>query len=200
MKSQNHKSFLTGAALVIVSLACALGTPAPTAAPTLLPPTSTLLPPPPTQTPFPWSQVDLDSVLIAAGDMPGGLLGTFMQKGTPPGDMFDGLPISENTATRYFEKAQSSAFAVVFLYPDETNIQMAYDKFLDKLGSDAKELSDIGNEASSVVTEGDFKFADLVFIRCHSVVFIRITGYADKDDIEVYAKNLDAMLAEVVCP
>jgi hypothetical protein len=186
-----------------VSEFTATATPEPTATaaqPPTSTPTLTLVPPSPTPTPFPLGKVDLDSVFIEAGDMPNDLRGTFVIKGTHPGDMFDGLLVPENSMTRYFEKNKHSGFAVILLYQDENDIELAYNHFVDKFREDnVIIISDIGEEASST-DDKYFKFADLVFRRCYSVVFIRITDYIDKDDIVEYAKSLDEALAKVVCP
>lgn len=173
--------------------------PLPTATLISAPPTFTLVPLSLTQTPFPLSSVDLFAVFTEAGDIPNGLSSTLITGGIPPTDIIDDIPEYENIATHYFEDTQRSrnAFAFILLYQDEQEIQLAYNNLFDKLGADPNKLPDIGDEAAS---HEFLDFANLAFRRCHSVIYIRISRYIEKDDIEVYAKNLDAVLAKVVCP
>jgi hypothetical protein len=147
--------------------------------------------------PIPLSQVKLESLLVQKGDLPVGFTGAQVRD-TAPG-MFAGLPTADNTIYQQFARGGNPAGGIaVFLYADESSKRRAYDEILSGMGSDAKPIFDIGDQASMVISL-DFVAADLVFTRCKSVVHVRFGGTSNVDEIQSYARRLDTRLSKVVC-
>ena len=193
--------------LIILSLVAGCGgsdattTPEPTDTPQ---PTDTPAPTAtPTPTPIPLSELELEPLLIQAGDLPAGFSGAQVRDVAP--QMFDELPIAENVIDQRFEKGGAAAGGVtVILYSSKSEIDEVYGLLVSSMGDSTQTVTEVGEQAIAIVESLSaagvtFKFSDLTFIRCSAVVYIRMSDIADSDAITAYAKRLDSRLEPVVC-
>jgi len=169
-----------------------------------------------TSTPVPFSEIDLESLLVLSGDLPAGLTGAQVRDQVP--EMFKDIGGYDNAIFREFERNGKHIGGVtIFLYESLDALDVAYDSIGDFGESGGKEIKntggemkitvgnipDVGEEAKYWVVEGSFlgislDGADLAFTRCHSVVHIRVDT-ANIDVIVAYAKRLDKRITELVC-
>jgi len=146
----------------------------------------------------PLVSVDLEPLLIQAGDLPAGVTGAQVRD-TPP-KMFDGMPKAAKAVYQQLAQGnQQTGGVAVFLY--ETGVDAGY-AFAAKGMGDVDPVADVGEQA--IVTKAAdnpaLNFVDLLFRRCAAVVHTRMSGAdLDRDTAAAYAKRLDARLKPVVC-
>jgi hypothetical protein len=168
-------------------------------------PTNTTTPKPtPTATPVPLSQVELEPLLIKTGDLPAGLSGAQIRSSLP--GMFRRIPEPDNGIYRGFERdGDESGGVTVVLYESRADVDSAYATIMDGFGDlpSRQEVEGVGEKAETVsvalALAGAKDFVDLAFVRCHSVVHIRMMGTIDLLDIKSYAERLDERLTGVAC-
>ena len=163
----------------------------------------------PTVLPVPVSEIDLDEILIQAGDLPPGFSGGQIRSLAPEGLKCSKTIDAKKTVFQQLAKNGGPNGGVsVFLYDyeDEEKIRWSYAYLSGKLTNDvntkAENISDIGEKARvqqlfpwKLVRGG----MSLVFVRCNAVVCITFGGSTDLDIITSYAKRLDNRLSELVC-
>lgn len=154
----------------------------------------------PTATPVPLDQVDLESILIASGDLPAGMSGAQVRDTAPK--MFDGMPPAIKVINQQIAQDERQIGGVtVFLYADAAEREKAYKLVLDGFG-DAKAVEDLGEQAQITLPDDGtvtvIDSADVAFVRCQAVAHVRMTGAGvskDTTPLTAYAKRLDKRLA-----
>jgi hypothetical protein len=199
-----------GAAIIFRQYPTFVPTPAltPNVAPTLsetpipLATTTIALSPTPTVTSAPISldAISLESLLIQSGDFSGDI--SAAEVGPVP---FDRIPSTDNAISKQFQvKNSKGSFGLqvtILLYESLSSKELAYGIVVNSLGEETQPISDVGERAvvgwKSVELIGDW--VELVFVRCHAVVHVRMLFTVEVDDILLYSKKLDSRLAQVVC-
>lgn len=170
-------------------------------------PTATPEPVPPTSTPIPLSELDLEPLLIQAGDLPAGLSGAQVRDDPPMA--FKDVPSGDNMIWQQFQRGQDPAgYVAVFVYEDAAQVDQAYEAMKDMLvNGHAEESQDVGDRLhtdwySSMFSEsmGGIDSAHGVFTHCHAAVFIQFHDTTDVAAVSAYAKRLDARLEPLICP
>jgi hypothetical protein len=159
----------------------------------------------PTATPMPaLSALDLEPILVAAGDLPAGYSGAQVRSDAPP--MFDELPEAEYEIYQQFEHADSGAGGVtVLLYERAKAVQNAYEFIISGFGAGSVQKVDAGEAGTAVQTADIYNqligepMVDLAFIRCTAVVHIRMTVQTSISKALAYARRLDRRLQSLVC-
>jgi hypothetical protein len=157
------------------------------------------------------SQVDLESILLKPDDLPAAYSGETITYIVPKA--YKKLPKAMKYIDQRFKKDKEVKGGVtIFLYDTTENAERAYSALTKTSGkpesseftsNDSKPIPDIGEKG----TIGYFKIViqavghyfiswDIVFIRCHTVVSIRLD---DAFHIVSYAKKLDQRLQGLVC-
>jgi hypothetical protein len=159
----------------------------------------------PTYTAVPLADLDFGPILIQPGDLPAGYSGGQIIS-TPPA-MFKGIPQPVDQIWQEFEQDSHLAGGVaVFVYDTSTASANAYNFELGTMETiSPSPVQNLGEQARIAITDvtisgGDIHGVDLVFIRCNTVVYIRLTGSTNPDDVIPYAQHLDGRLSEIVCP
>lgn len=181
-------------------------TPEPTDTPTLTAtpqPTNT-----PTETPeptrIPLSKIELESILIRPGDLPGHLAPGQIHAQVPFGwGGLDELPPGDNFASQRFYDTidgRDDGGVVVFLYEDLDVLESSYEatvaemKAIFTLGYESEFRPDIGEHVYGV----GFDHHHLAFTRCHALVYVW-TKDTRESEIIAYGARLDERLSSVVC-
>ena len=165
-------------------------------------PTNTIAP---TITPVPFSEINLESILVRDGDLPAGYRGAQIRSQAPA--MFDDLPEPQNEVFQQFEHDGEAAGGVsIFLFENETDLENSFDIIYDGMSDDASLHSRVGEksailEYSRNFPELKFKFevTEFLFIRCGALVHIRMTDVANIDYAEAFAERLDKRLEDLIC-
>ena len=156
-----------------------------------------LAPPPPAE--WPLREIDLRPLLIVGGDLPPGLSASQIL-GDPP-EMFDGIPRPTLQIYQAFEKSGNQSGGVaVFLYGDLGLAEDAFEHILTGMGDLAPEELDLGDRSalnSILMPDTSEPMTDLLWIRCHSVVHVRIPS--DRARAIAYGERLNKRLESMVC-
>jgi hypothetical protein len=148
------------------------------------------------------TQVDLEPLLIQAGDLQAGVSGAQVRDIAPK--MFDGMPTAANTAYQQFAQGSRQIGGVaVFLYEQDVSVGYA---FVAKGMIESEPVAGVGEEAiatlpSATAAEFGLDYVDILFRRCGAVAHIRMSGDPpfERADAIAYARRLDKRLQEVVC-
>jgi hypothetical protein len=161
--------------------------------------TSTSIPPTLTQTPFPLlSNVELVSLFEGMTDLPDDLRRTDIVLITL-GNIFEDAPVPDAAATQFFTRGGPDAgFSIVTLYQDKADAELALEAIADP--EYYTSIPDIGEKAMLNLGDATFPTADLAFIRCHAVAYVRLTYTYKAETAATYAQILDAELQKVACP
>ena len=191
--------FFVGVVVVLLSALSVAGCQggnaiSPTAVPTAVP---TLTP---TIVPTPFSELNLEDLLVQPGDLPPGIQGSQIRSHPPA--MFDGIVQPDYEVYQLFEQSGQQAGGVaVFVYEDMNDVREAYEFILKGMGGkQGTEPASLGDEAATIVVELPFseeRMTDLVWRHCHSVVHVRIGGTPDA--AIAYGERLIERLSELVC-
>ena len=182
------------AIIVIILAACAPSAPSAESIQTAIAQTQAAIP---TATQVPFSALDLDSVIITAGDLPPGYEASQIRstlsdlsKASPTPDYFISQSISHN--------GNFGGGIDVLVYDDNAKAQSAYQIINDNMPGDSTniEIGDGGQVASTSIIVST---VSLTFVRCHAVVSVQFIGTTQKDDAISYAKRLDERLKPFVC-
>lgn len=182
-------------ALLVVGCQSSSATPlAPTVVPTVAP---TLTP---TVTPIPFSELNLEDMLVRPGDLPPGIKGSQIRSHAPA--MFDGIVQPDYEVYQLFEQnGQQVGGVAVFVYEDMNKVKEAYEFILRGMGGKQRtEQASLGDESAVVTMVLPFsgeRMTDLVWRHCHSVVQVRM---GDSPDAAIaYGERLMERLSKLVC-
>jgi hypothetical protein len=159
-------------------------------------PTQTLTPSP---TSVPLSEVDLEAILILPGDLPTDFVGGQIKSKVT--NEFKDVPDAAQVVQQGFRAGDYSADGItILLYESPSDIDAAYKVFLReerRLGP----LSDVGEKAKIFSSGLDVKSVQILFVRCHAIVFIDLFATSASADVATtYAQRLDKRLTPLVCP
>jgi len=191
--------------VILIGIVITACSPSETAIQTASTQTQTALPttmPEPTATLIPFSEFDLEDILIQANDLPAGYLGG--QASNTTLRMLDDIQNADYIISQQIQKDDYEAGDVtVFLFELEVDVTKAYEEILKLLPEDAKSVDgewDVGAlYILSLETPTVFDSIAMVFSRCHAVVSIRIDFSKNENDILSYAKQLLERLQPFVC-
>lgn len=141
---------------------------------------------------------NLDSLLIQAGDLPGGMTAGQISDTMPP--IFDKLPAPTRFIRQEFARSDQPGGAVsVLIYDQAADRDTAYTSIVADMPPGAA-LPNVGERATFGYLNIGVRIYDLVFQRCSAVVHIRMSApRLSADNLEAYAKRLDSRLRPVVC-
>lgn len=149
-------------------------------------------------TKVPLSEIDLEPLLILQGDLPPGVSASQVRSSPPA--MFDGIPDPTHQIYQAFEKKGKQLGGVaVLLYEDLRLAEEAYTFVLAGIGEDDE--AGIGDRSASITIPliGTTEIVtDLLWLRCNSVVHVRIAS--DAIGATAYGERLNRRLESVVCP
>lgn len=147
----------------------------------------------PLPTAVPLSAVDLEPLLIQSGDLPSGL-GAAQVSDTPP-KMFASLPKAIRAIDQRIQRAGATAGGItVLLYDDPTP---GYQALIATMG--ATDAVAVGEQSRITRASDLLPGFDVALVRCHAVVYVRMTGDVSAENVLAYAKRLDARLSNAVC-
>lgn len=143
----------------------------------------------------PLADLDLEAVLIKPGDLPMGYVGGQVQDSLPA--MFNNIPQPVNQIYQQFDQnnsAGSGGGVSVIVYDSVDASTEAYETILSDMGSNVQEkgVENLGEKA-------DISGWNLLFLRCNTIVHIRMVG-SNNDQYISYAQKLDKRLAPLICP
>lgn len=143
--------------------------------------------------------VNLEPVLIQEGDLPAGFTGAQVKDTLPP--MFEHAAPPTKALYQGFQRAGNGAGGVsVLLYESDTDRDATYADSVKGMGDGTQPQTDVGERATILSSDSySTLLADLVFVRCHAVVFVRFIGTKQPSDAAAYAKRLDQRLQPLVC-
>jgi len=159
--------------------------------------------PAPTYTPtvirMPFSEVDLEPLLLDLGNFPPGVSGSQVRDTLPR--MFLGIPEPAYQIFRVFEQGGEQVGGVaILLYEDLDFVETAYG-FISGGMPRAEQGGGLGDwSASSTITlfGSSAPLTDLVWRQCHAVVHIRIGS--DSDGARAFGEPLAESLEPIACP
>lgn len=142
--------------------------------------------------------LNLEPLLIQPGDLPAGISAAQVRAELP--QMFEGVPTPIKAIDQRFQDGVGNAGGVtVALYEMTADRDTAYDQLVKGMTVDAKPYDNVGERAMALSLDLIIQAADVAFVRCHAVVYVRIVGSADIAGATSYAKRLDERLSENVC-
>lgn len=161
--------------------------------------TSTSIPTTSTQTPsLLLSNVELASLFEGMTELPDDLRGAEIAF-IALGNIFEDAPVADVAATHFFTRGGPAAgFSIVTLYQDKADAELALKSIADP--EYYTSIPDIGEKAMLNLGDATFPTADLAFIRCHAVAYVRLTYTYKAETISSYAQILDTELQKVACP
>lgn len=171
-------------------------------------PTSTISPTntiAPTMTPVPFSDIDLEPILVRDGDLPAGYKGAQIRSQAP--EMFDDLPEPQNEVFQQFEHDGDAAGGVsIFLFDNEEDLEKSFDMIYDGMTDEASLHSRVGEKSAILEYSQNFpelyfkiEVTEFLFIRCGALVHVRLTDVANIDYAEAFAERLDKRLEDLIC-
>jgi hypothetical protein len=171
-------------------------------------PTST---PQPSPTSIPLSKINLEELILLKGDLSPEYVGGQIKTDWPK-DIDAKFPDPDNLVQQSFRNGIFGSDGItIALYDSVSNVQIAYQAFTEAMSVEKvdkkNELSDIGEKAFITISAGggflNIPYSvsvKLVFMRCHSVVFIDLFASAASEDVAItYGKRLDKRLSPIVC-
>jgi hypothetical protein len=175
-----------------------------------IPPIPTITP---TNTIIPFSQLQLDNLLIQPNDLPAGVTGAQISNNEERSSI---VPVS---ADYYIQQElayenNKRGEVMVWIYEDITNTQKRYSDRINALKAecgktkgqchpgDPKSISDVG-EGGKLIDVYNFIGPDgftLVFQRCNAVIEINMVAIiSEPDGLITYAQRLEKRLKPIVC-
>jgi hypothetical protein len=158
--------------------------------------------PVPTPTVVSLDKVDIEPVLIQSGDLASQVAGGQVKELVPI--LFKGITEPSRVLTQELDRNGVPFGSVtVFLYNSAKERESAYTEMLRaiaiKAESGGASQAGIGEQSFGGVFANNLPgFAEIVFVRCHAAVHIRINS-SDATDVTTYAKRLDKRLESLVC-
>lgn len=144
----------------------------------------------------PITAAQLESLLLAAGDLPAGMNGGQVRE--PPAMFADLPPVDVRVYQQLARGGEPAGGVAVFVYADQGQRAAAYAQLARELGEGAP-VEGVGESARASGASGLVAFADLVFVRCQVVAHVRLMG-EDLAAVTAYARRLDGRLQAAVCP
>ena len=151
----------------------------------------------------PLPEVELEPLLVQPGDLPSGLAASHIRDEAP--EMFTAVPEPQKAVNQQFERnGETQGGVTVLLYDTHEDVDEAYNIIAQGMPETRAYVPGVGAAAvggNLMVNPLGVQFVsvELVFVRCHAIVHIRITGTHRLDDASAYAKRLDKRLQEKVC-
>ena len=184
--------------LIFFATACApVPAPIPTAAltPTVIP----------TPTQIPLSQLDIEPLLVADGDLPEDLIPDTITNENAVGSIEE-LDRADAVFTQYFLLEGGEGGGVsVFLFESADDVQAAFGKVSTLMNGPAAyygvgEQARIENFLIPVMPDvAPIEGSRLIFARCHALAVIQFPRADDLPALERYGQLLDGRLQELVC-
>lgn len=168
--------------------------------------TATAVPTPfPVSTPIPLSELDIELLLIAVGDLPEGMAPDTITNENAVGSV-DELDRADAVHTQYFLLEGGEGGGVsVFLFESLDDVQAAFDK-VSTLMDEPSHSNAVGEQT---IAESFFiplvpdvpaiEGSRLAFSRCHALVVIQFPRADDMLAIARYGQRLDERLQPLVC-
>jgi len=168
----------------------------------------------PTETPIPWSELQLDDLIIQPNDLPSGVSGSqisyYEECDASAGDICADYYISQELE---FQGKRSGVVAV-WVYGAMQDVLTRYDGVTDNFiaeckktegqcyPGDPKSIPELG-DSSMMIDVGNWIGGDwyhIIFTRCNAAVYVEL-GLVSKDPSGVitYARRLDERLTSSVC-
>ena len=144
------------------------------------------------------ADVDLEPLLIQAGDLPAGMTGAQVRDTAPA--MFDAVPKPDKAAYQQLQKNGSQVGGVtVLLYSAGDALSQAYTTVVDGMDDNAQPIAGVGEKA--VVSENEVlvKLVEFAFTRCSALAHVRMVFSGNRDEVTAYAKRLDTRLQSAIC-
>lgn len=162
----------------------------------------------PSPTPILLSEIDLEPIVIQAGDLPAGFTGAQISHYGKNiyGSVND---IKQELANNN----QSAGFIEIYLFGDLEKAEKIFTSKTNSLGKSnvsdissttVSEIPDVGEKATSASSRISFfgldtYVIDFVFIRCSAFVNIRFSDTSNTQSVINYAKRLDERLSKLIC-
>jgi hypothetical protein len=163
----------------------------------------------PTAAPVSLAALDLEPLLIQSGDLPAGLSGAQILDSAPQAYTSMQIPEADGFVFQRLQRGGDPAgYIVVSLYGDTVKRDATYARLLEDFqgaakhgGATPQEVSDVGERATIVERSSYFSGAHAIFVRCQSVVDVRMAGdLVEKAEVLAYARRLDRRLQTALCP
>ncbi len=151
----------------------------------------------------PLAEVELEPLLTQPCDLPSGLAASQIRDEAPA--MFTAVPEPQKAVHQQFERnGETQGGVTVLLYDTPEDVDEAYNLVAQGMPATRAYIPGVGAAAVGGNLKVNrrsvqFESVELVFVRCHAVVHVRITGTHRLDDASAYAKRLDKQLQEKVC-
>lgn len=153
-------------------------------------------------------QSDFMVALARAGNLPGGLVPNDVRREMPSEWAALGVPDPTAAVMEIYKEQEAPKGSVsVLLYDSRPLVDQAVDSLkgplwktalIDAAGEESP--VSVGERALLVLSNGPPAPTELLFVRCHVLVYIHLeTGKTDRPPLIAYARNLDAILRPIAC-
>jgi len=159
-------------------------------------PTATVEPSP---IPVVMADIDLKGLAFEEGDLPAGF-----EPGQALSEMpgwysrYKGPKPENNLMYTIGKNGDSAGYVTIALFNNLENIEWCYKIMVSSTGKKMVQVEGIGDKAEYLSTGIPGMNSTLIFRRCSAVVMVA-TG-TSQFETEVYSKNLDARLKDILCP
>jgi hypothetical protein len=152
----------------------------------------------PTATLIPFSELNLESILIVPGDLPPGYEASQIR--SERGDITKPAPVPDYFVSQMLSKSGAPKGLVdVLVYEDASKVSNAYDLASKNApGQGTAKKIEIGEEGQIASFFLSYEVVTVTFFRCNAVVSIQFMG-AGPDGARDYAKRLDERITPIVC-
>lgn len=141
--------------------------------------------------------IDLEPLLVQAGDLPSGMSAAQVKDTAPLG--MKEYPIATKAIDQRFQRGNKTVGGVVvLLYEQQADLNQAAALAI-KLDKYSEVLSDVGTQAKLFLGTDAFPVRGVTFVRCRAVVDVTMSE-VDTSEVTAYAKRLDKRLQSVICP
>ena len=158
-----------------------------------------------TPTPIPLSQLNLESILVVEGDLPGDLVPDLKTNKNAVGAA-DELDRAEIVFTQYFLLNGGEGGGVsVFLFESLEDVQAAFEKVSTMMNKPV-DFSKVGERARMenfliplMPDVPPIEGSRLIFVRCHALAVIQFPRADDLGAIAGYGRLLDERIQPLIC-
>jgi len=140
--------------------------------------------------------IDLEPLLIQAGDLPSGMSAAQVKDAAPPA-LNDYPQATKAIDQRFQRNGKTAGGVVVLLYEQQSDLDQAKG-LAAKTSKYSEPLSDVGEQAKLFLGTDLLPIRGVTFVRCQAVVDVSMSG-VDTREITAYAKRLDKRLQAAVC-
>ena len=137
----------------------------------------------------------IEASLFQPGDLPNNWTNGPITTDLPDGPLYDILPTADLTTNEPIINTtyDRAGFILVLFYTNSSDLEKAYSGlFVGTL------IPDFAEKAKSMTVGETGEWNDVAFVRCSTIVFIKIYGLY-KSDIIDYAIRLDRRLINAIC-